>query len=158
MNRHGRYDQTFLPPFDRIWKGLCGIIVIWLWQLRNQAVFQGILKQEHEHLEFIWEQSRAQIATVAEFERRHAMFREEGIRLQISLKCLYGQQPAPDSSHVTSPRPSLTVIDQESSTMLSKPILHAMYIVGKLNRLHFTTRLSGKIRDKVSVNERGMPT
>lgn len=130
--QYGWYDETYTDVFQRLWKGICGMGMTWLWQLRNQTIFQGILKEAQEHLEFIWNQVRAQVEAVAEYESKVHALREEGIRLKISSQCIFTQLPAPDPDNSSNTQDNRYPPRMVTSPDKPEPRLHSrldMFIV-----------------------------
>ena len=95
MAKFGVKTSSCTKQFRRLWWGFCGIIVGWLWQLRNQSIFNGLRYKSAETINFLWAQSRAQLDTVASYEKQQPSTREDGMRLQLCIQCVFDTSPAP---------------------------------------------------------------
>ena len=127
MEKYGWFNETYHDVFERIWNGVCGIATSWMWQLRNQVVFQGQIKSAFDHLEFLWHQCRTRVEAVVECESRLSDTREAGIRLKISVKCFFDLTPAPDRNSQSIQHEHVVAMGTDKSTMESEPRLHTRF-------------------------------
>ena len=76
---------------SRLWWAFCSIGAMWLWQLRNEQIFQGVTRTAQEHIGYLWKKTLEQVQAVIEFEKRSTSSRLRGIRLQICLESIQGE-------------------------------------------------------------------